>query len=56
MNEHRETALALPDMEDGPPRVCRIEEEQVEYLVERIGWVKFAWLQDMEDENARNKV
>lgn len=52
MNDQRKTWTGLLDVEDPMPKPCTIAEDQVEYLQDHLGWVMYAWLQEMEEEDA----
>ena len=55
MNDQRNTALAIPDMPDLPPRQVNIEAEQQEYMdaIFGRGWEKR--LEEKEGENHGSK-
>ncbi len=54
-DQPKRTALGLPDLPDQLNGRPNVEEMQEEYLIERIGNVMYAALQEMEYENARIK-
>jgi hypothetical protein len=52
----RPTWTLLEDLPDPAPKPCTVEQDQEDFLIEKIGLSKFGELCQMEDENAQDKT